>query len=437
MAAATTSNNANFLLRVYSRGNIAPFERVLTRFLDWLKDVPNEPAIGSERRFPIKIQSPQATGAAAEGSVFPDVYPPEYLQATVLPINIVGALGISDQAIAQARDEGTWGPTMLADLITDTIKNTLMNINRLTAAGHGTGRLAVVQTSTVASTTFVCRNPEHVVQLREGMHIDFFDTDTGGSKQGATEEITSINFETRTVTIGNARTLTATWGVYQALTASVSTYGVAPNGVRNIADDGTLSSAIYGITRSVNPQVNATVLSNGGVLRSYSETLMRTAVQRSWFQGAEGGYAPDAILCNRGIVGEYLKNTIPDRRYNVMASSTETPKYRTGYDESQVGYQWNGKFLPFLIEGDYPDREFVVLNKSGFRRHITRELTWIGDGTGDGTQDAAYLLQAPSSTTYSFNKLAGCQWLGNQSHRQDKFLTRVVDIADSEMAGDP
>src|SRR5262245_32371795 len=145
MAVATTSNNANFLLRVYSRNNIAPFERVLTRFLDWLKDVPNEPAIGSERRFPIKTRSPQAVGAAAEGSVFPDVFPPQYLQATVTPVNIVGALGISDQAIAQARDEGTWGPTMLADMITDTIKNTLMCVNRLTAAGHGTGRMAVVQ----------------------------------------------------------------------------------------------------------------------------------------------------------------------------------------------------------------------------------------------------------------------------------------------------
>jgi hypothetical protein len=238
------------------------------------------------------------------------------------------------------------------------------------------------------------------------------------------------------VTLASAVSLTAGWGVYQALTSAVSTYGVAPNGVRSIADDGTLAATIYGITRSTNPSVNATVMSNGGVVRSYSETLMRTAVQRSWFQGAEGGYAPDAILCNRGIVGEYLKNTIPDRRYNVEATSTEVPKYRTGYDENQVGYQWNGKFLPFLIEGDYVDREFVVLNKSGFRRHVTRELSWIGDGTGDGTNQSAYLLQAPSTTTYSFNKYAAAQWLGSISHRQNRFLTRVVDVADTELAGD-
>lgn len=431
MAATTTSNFANFLIRVYSREKFAPFERSLTKFLDSLEDATNEPAVGTGRRFGIRTGDAHAAAAAAEGSVLPDLAQPTVLQAEVTPVSVVAAFGLSEQALVRGVSDGTLNQSILNDHVVMTMRNLLSAVNRLTVAGHGTGRMARVAANTSSATTFTADLPEGALQLRPNMTVDFYDLDTGGSKQGSTNTISAVNYFTRVVTLSSAVSLTAGWGLYKALTTGVSSYGVAPNGLRGIADDGTLQSIIYTLSRSSNPSLNAVVLSSPITPQSFSETLVRKALH---FIELQADVLGTEIWTNLGIISEYLKNTIPDRRYNVSGASI--PNYRTGYNPDDIVFQYGGQKVPFKVDKDYPAREFVVTTKPYFRRHITKKASWVGDGTQEAGSNSPILLQAPSTTTYSFNKIAAMMWDGNISHRQPKLNARVTDVADSELAGD-
>lgn len=435
-APTSTANLPNILTRTYNRENyFAPHERSMAKFYDGTEDFPDGgKPLGVERRWGIRTKDSHAAGGTAESGDLPAFNPPSVLQAAIAAITVAAAVAWSEVMLSVGQGEGILNTT---DIIDDHVKMTTRNImsalNRL-SLGHGTGRMAVVEATTSAATTFVCRNPEHVLQLREGMTIDFFDTDTGGSKQGATETISSINFETRTVTIGNARTLTAGWGVYKALSSTVSEYGIAPTGMRAVVDNATLAASVFGITRSSNPQVNATVLTAGGGTQAYSEKLVRKGLNRIFFStGLEG----EEIWTNRGVVAEHLNHLTGTRVYTV-GPGDNTPKYTIGADQEQIAFQHNGKKIPFKIDPDLPARELAILTRSLFRRHILRKTSWVGDGSGSDGSSSPILMQAPGTgaNTYALQKVAGLVWMGNFGHLQPKANTRITEIADEELAGD-
>jgi hypothetical protein len=431
MAATSTSNFANFLIKVYSREKFAPFERSLTKFVDSLEDATNEAAIGTSRTFGIRTGDAHAVSPAAEGSVLPDLAQATVLQAAITPITIGASFGLTEQALVRGVADGTLNQSILNDSVVMTMRNLLSAVNRYTVAGHGTGRMAVVQDNTSSSLTFTAALPTGAFQLRPNMTVDFYDTDTSGSKQGSTNQIGSINYITRVVTLTAAVSLTAGWGLYKALTTSVSGYGIAPNGLRNIVDDGTLAASIYSLSRATYPQLNANVLTSTVTPQSFSETLVRKALH---LIEIEADVLGSEIWCNLGMISEFLKNTIPDRRYNVTGS--QVPDYKMGYNPDSIVFQYGGQAVPFKVDKDYPAQEFVVVTKPYFRRHITKKASWVGDGTAEAGSNSPILLQAPSTTTYSFNKIAAMMWDGNISHRQPKLNTRVTNVADSELGGD-
>jgi hypothetical protein len=439
MAAGTTSNLSNLLIRVYSRRDwFAPFERKATVFWDSVQEFDNEEPLGVGRYFEIWLQDPHNTGATAESGDLPSLSQPVVVQGNVAAIQISAAFGLSELLLSAGQRGGVFGSDVLHRHVETVTRNLMSNINRLTVAGHGTGRLAVIDATTSAVATFVARVPEHVLQLRNGMKIDFFDVDSSGSKQGATQTINFINFDTRTVTIDASRSLTAGWGVYQALSTSVSTYGVAPNGMRGIVDDGTLAATIFGQTRASFPDLNAQVLASGsGGLgtQPYSEKLVRKGINRVYFTT---GADVDEIWCNRGVIGEHLNHLIGDRIYTVGTGENNVPKYRIGYDLDSLGFQFKGRLIPFKVDEDIPSREMYLVTKSLFRRHVLRPATWVGDESGVDGSANPILMQLPSSSggNYSLAKIAGMVWMGNIAHLMPKATCLIKEISDEELAGD-
>lgn len=428
MAATSTTTFANFLIKVYTRDKFAPFERQLTPFLDSLDDAENDPAIGTSLTFGIQTGDSHAVSPAAEGSVLPDFSAPAVLQAAVTPVSIGATFSITEQMLVRGIANGTLNVSTINQHVVMTMRNLLSAVNRYTVAGHGTGQMAVVNANTSSSTTFNAAAPARAFQLRPGMLVDFYDADTSGSKQGNSQTISYVNYQTGNVTIDSARSLTAGWGVYKALTTGVSGYGIAPNGLRGIADDGTLASSIYSLSRATYPALNATVLTSPVTPQSFSETLVRKALHLIELNADVLG---SEIWCNLGIISEYLKNTVPDRRYNV--SGKEVPSYRTGYNPDDIVFQYGNQKVPFKVDKDYPAQEFVVVTKPYFRRHITKKASWVGDGTAQDGSSSPILMQAPATTSYSYNKVAAMLWDGNISHKQPKLNTRVTDVADSEL----
>lgn len=433
MAATSTSTFAGLLVETFSRDRVfAPFERALAKFHDSTQDWPNEEPLGKGRTFGIRTKDAHSVGAVSESSgTTPTLRQPEVLQANVDAVQIVGAVGWTELMLTAGRGLGSLGPDVLTDHIDMVTRNVTQALNRL-SLGHGTGRLAVVEANTSSATTFVCRNPEHLLQLRNNMTIDFYDTDTGGSKQGATETITDLDFETRTVTI-SSRSLTAGWGVYQALTSAISTYGVAPFGLRAWADNGGLTSTIAGLTRSSNPGVNANVISAASGTLLYSEKLMRKAINRIFFSC---GMEPDEAWTNKGIISEHLNHLVGDRIF-MLTPGDNVPKYRIGHNEMEIGFQNGGNFIPYRCDGDYPDREIVFVKKSMFRRHQLRPMNWIGDDSGVDGVAKAMLLQLPASGGgYELSKVAMLLAMVNYGNRMPKSICSVRTIADEELAGD-
>lgn len=429
----TTANLPNLLTRTYNRERyFAPHERVMTKFLDGVEDFADGgKPLGTERRFAIRTADSHATGGTAESGDLPAFSPPQVLQAAITAIQVSASCSWSELMLLVATGEGTLGEDIIDDHVKMTTRNLMTQLNFLTL-GHGTGRLAVVEAGTVGVTTFVARNPEGVLQLRKGQLIDFFDVDTGGAKQGASYTIVAINFETRTVTLSAVATLTAGWGIYRALSTTVSSYGIAPFGLRGICDNGALTATQFGITRSASPDINATVLNAGGGRQSYSEKLLRKGCNRIFYQT---GLAPDAIWMNEGVRSEHLNALTGSRVYNV--SGNEVPGYRTG-NKMELGHEYNGKFIPFTVEGDLPANELYILTTNLFRRHILRKANWVGDGVGPEGSGSAVLMQMPASSgqSYALGKVAGQLWVGNIAHLQPKANTAEKEIFDEELAGD-
>jgi len=434
MGATSTTNFAGLLVETFSRDRVfAPFERSMAKFHTGTMDWESETPLGKGRTFPIRTKDAHATGTVSEASgSTPTLRQPEVLQANVDAVQAVGVCGWTELMISAGQGLGTLGPDVISDHIEMTTRNTMQLLNRMSLQ-HGTARIAVVQDSTIASTTFVARNPEHILMLRDNLMLDFFDVDTGGSKQGATETIQSMDFETRQVTIGNARSLTAGWGIYQALTSAISTYGIAPFGLRAWADDGEFTSSIAGITRSSNPGVNANVITQASGTQPYSEKLMRKAINRIFFAC---GLEPDEAWTNKGIISEHLNTLVGDRRFT-LAPGDNVPKYRIGYREEEIGFQNGGTFVRFMCEGDLPDREIIFIKKSMFRRHQLRAVNWIGDDSGVDGVARAVLMQLPASGGgYELSKIAILLGMTNYGNRMPKSICRVSAISDEELAGD-
>ena len=432
-AGVTTSTLAGLLTEAFTRDTtFAPHERKFAKFNEMTQEWPSDTPLGKGRTFGIQTKSSHATGAASEASgVLPTPRSPEVIQANVDAVQIAASFSISELMLAVSKGEGSLGPDGVAMLVKGTTEDAVCALNRL-SLGHGTGRLAVTE-NTTTSATQVMRNPEGTWQLRENMIVDIYDTDTGGSKQGNTLTINSIDDSTRTVVFSASLTGTAGWGVYQAQTASVSTYGVAPFGLRAWGDNGALTATIAGITRSASPGINANVISASTGTLAYSEKLVRKAINTVKRAGQP---LPDAAICNDGIISEHLNHLTGDRLYTVGVGES-TPGYKIGFDPAKIGFQYGGAFIPYTPDNDFPAREIVFFKKALFRRHELRKLNWLGDQAGGEGFPQAMLMQLPASGgSYELAKIAGLLAMVNYSNKMPKSIVSIRTIADEELAGD-
>ncbi len=437
MAASSQANLPNILITNYSReAYIAPHERFMAKFYDSTQDWSGGKEPGLNLKWGIWTKDSQAAGAVADGGNFPDFNPPTVLQGTLTVKEVAAAMSLTERMLAQGASEGAiWLANVVDTHVKMTTRNFMQALNRH-SLGHGTGRMAAVEAGTSSSTSFVARLPEHVLQLRRGMQIAFYDTDTGGSKQGATETIQSINFETRTVTIGNARSLTAGWGVYKATGTSTDEYGIVPMGLRGINDNGTLTASLFGITRSASPEINASVLNAGGgasSLQSYSEKLVRKGIHRLEFYA---GFEPEEIWTNRGIISEHLNHLTGNRMYTI-GPGENVPKYKIGANESELAFHYGGKDIPFKVDTDLPARELHIIVKSLYFKNVLKKPTWLADDSGPEGQSTPYLFQAPGGTnSYALQKVAGMHALLDFGHKQPEVGCAITQLSDEELAGD-
>jgi hypothetical protein len=434
-----TAAVANILATTYSREKyIAPHERHMTPFLDTVEEFDNggEP-VGSSRKFEIVTKDSHSSGAQAEAASWPTFITPASLQGSITAKPVNAAVAWSDLMLAVGQGEGLIHQLDIIDrYVQMTVRNLMSNLNRL-SLGTPTAYITTVQDTTDTLTTFVAANPEGVLGLREGMIIGF--DNASGTFQGNTQQIVSINFETRTVTIDAARTLTAGWRVFKATvdtgaTASTSNteYNKGLSGLRATVSNGDYGTALFGITRSSDPQINATVVAPTTGTQSYSEALVRKLYNRVRFSNDQ---EPTEAWCNQGVLSEHLNYLTPNRLYTV-SSSEKVPGYGIGHDEAKLGFHFGGKFIPFKVDRDLPARELYLITKENFRKHILRKANWYGDNVGPDGSSSPQLLQMPATSNYAAAKIACLGWMGELANVQPKANAVARKVYDAEVAGD-
>lgn len=438
MAATSSSNFANILKRAYTDENhFTPFEQAETPFYsELLEGAVNKRPDGAGFYFSLRTGDSHSTGTAtSETAVFPDAgqptaYPPVVSQSTIL-----GTFSITEAMMELGKTtRGAFNGSVLNDAVTMTTRNTLFELNRLLVAGHGTGRMGTVE-STVTAATFTAALPESNLQFRRGQLIAQYDTDTGGTQSGNTVKVLSVDYQARTVLTDESIAWTAGYSIFRATSETVNSYGGAVNGLRNIGDNGTLTSTLFGLTRSTSYGLNAAVITSGSGstgTQPFSEALIRNSVMRSSYNA---GTDLDEIWMNMGIAFEHLNEQIQNKMF--IISNSSVPDYPIGYKQKNVGgINMGGRQVPYRIDKVYPTRECIAVKKSDFRKLELRKLSWLGDDSGPGGSEAVQLLQGITSSSYNLTKVACMCWMGNMAYLYPGNIVRITEIADNFLAGD-
>jgi hypothetical protein len=376
MAASTITLLSTSLKTTYSEKFFAAMQNAQTPILSDLEECPDQPIYGVGWNFPFHLSSPQNWLLNSEGGEMGTPTQRAEIQGTVNACEFIGYFQITEMLINAGKGAGAFG-NELDRHTNETTDDVTMAMQRLFTISHGTGRLAVVDsTATLAeystsSNIFYAKNNEGVVALMEGETIAFYDSDSGGSIAASTaRKITNIDRQTRKVTVdGAAINFAADWGVYRA-----GSYGQLVNGVRGLNDDGTHGAAIHGQTRSSYAQLNCQKIDLGGkpldedTMRRMCDSILRV------------GGAPDRIITNMGGVNAYLTISDGDRRYQMSGSGTA--KRNLGYVPGDLLFSYHNGNIPFKMNTNLPGGEMNFVTWKRWMKFTNRKLGWLEGDRG-------------------------------------------------------
>lgn len=415
------------LLRLYSRNDLfEPCERSVPRFWDEMADAEDESPGGAGLFFEIIGASGGAQGNPAEGGDWTAPRTRLGVQCSVTPAQTDSSFEISSKFLDAAAGKGSFRGDPENDAVVEATKGLFSYQDRLLGCGHGTGRLAIVDT-TSAGTTVTLRKPEMAFQLRRMQPIDFVNTDTGGTVQ-ATRTIQSIDWAAGTMVVSSAVSVTAGWGVYQA-----DVYGnPLPNGLRNIVDDGDFATSIFGVSRTApNDFLNARVMDGSGGLQDYSEHLVSELLdQLTW----EQELVPTQLRCNSGILGEWRRETVNDRIY-IADNKPFKPLTGSnhGDDKGKNGpkFTYGTHLIAFAEDKNLPARELYALYMPAWRKHILSKAEFAKNG-------GKILFQKPAAggETYAHAYLGNMKLDMNISCRKLSAQGKLSNIRDRSAARD-
>jgi hypothetical protein len=416
------SNFTNSLRRIYNDEFYEIHLNVNAPFYQLLQTLKNVAADGAGFYFPFYLATPQNQGFIADGGNLPSTVARTEVQAFIQVAMIVNSFEIGFILEAAGNANAAFNKGEIKRHMWEATTDATKHLNRCMAFAHGTNRLAVVNGTVAASSTWVGALPYGVLGLRQNMRLDFYNLDTGGAIQLASQQISiTPSRATNTVTMTAPVSLTAGWGAYNQ-----GDYGNGINGLEGIVDNGVFLTNIHNQSRSTQPGLNSTVLSNGGNLRPLSELLLiRLANEVLQNSGQE----IDALLMNSGQIEQYINFVLPNRRYNVTGKGV--PAYQTGFQEGTLEFLWGGgKVCEIKCMEDIVPRNVFGVTKAMLGRNDVRKLSWYDDM-------GPILRQGVGSTGYRASKIGTIGYIGNWGTRMPAAHGVIRDLSDPELCGDP
>jgi len=422
---STLGGLQNSLKRIYDPDYFELHQNYRAPFYQMIQQSKNHEADGEGAFWPFYLETPQNMGSPAEGGALPPVKSRTEVQARVRPIQFINSFQISFILAAVGTKRGSFSKTEIQRHMWESTTDVTKHMNRVMAGSHGSGRLCQVQDATVATASFVAKLPQGTLLIRPNMLLDVYTLDSGGviSSTGAATQIkvNSVVPATRTVNLATALTLSANEHVYV-----YPDYNNTSNGLLGLVDDGTFLTTIHNQSRSSFPGLKATVLDNGGVLRPQTEELLIDGASQTL---QNSGQEIDCLLMNSGQIRQYLKNVIPQRRYNVNGKGV--PAYQTGAREDDLQFLWGGKTCHIKRMEDISPRNIFGITTSLIRRFEVEKLDWYDHGGGQILAQgvgASGRTTTQEATIYSVTNIGNLQPNGH-------FVIR--DLLDPQLCGDP
>lgn len=310
----------------------------------------NHPWSGFQVVRPLKVRRNQGIGATSDGGLLPDIGRQGTVQALIPAKYNYLRFGITGPMIAASKsDVGSFvrGASFELDEGYNDLRST---VNRQ-LSWDGTGDLATVNTTVVASTSVVLAGRESTEPalkfLDVGATLDIYTAAGVVVQQGVT--ITAI-------TAGSATSLTATVTFDQAVSSTATdvlvyagSFGNELQGLLTQLDG--LTTTVFNVDRSLYPSAQ------GNVIDLSAAALSLDALQRAEdLAEGRGGRGVNALYSDFASRRMYQKLLTADKRYvNVV-------KGDGGFSSVDKNYlEWNGK--PWVADKDCPTRIFFLPDK--------------------------------------------------------------------------
>lgn len=325
------------------------------------------PWSGAQVVRPLKVIRNPGVGATSDGGILPQIGRQTTVQALIQARYNYLRFGVTGPMIeASKSDVGSF--VRAASFELEEGYNDLRSDCNRQMSWDGTGTLARVNTSAVATTSVVLKGREDTEPalkfLDVGSYVDIYTT--GGSVVQSGLTIVSISS-------GDASSSTATVVFDQAVTASADTiliransYGMEIQGILTQLDGGT--STVYGINRA------SYIQTQGNEVDCGSNPLALNYLQRAEDEAQRrGGKGINAIYSDFVSRAYYQKLLTPDKRYvNVI-------KGDGGFSDLDKNYlEWNGK--AWVADKDCPTRIFFLPEKM-IEKYVLSEMAFA-DETG-------------------------------------------------------
>lgn len=424
MAESTITTSANALRRAYVPGFFKALEDHSLNLWKLTSEFQQSQSIGEGLYFPFIGYSPKNTSGSSTGNtLFRDTAQRAQVQGVVAPVEIAGSFKISALLKNVGTKDGAFNGGEYAQHVEETSQDLAKILNRYAASSHGTGRLAVVET-TVTSASFVCEcsetNPYGVSNLMLGDKISNYTADSAGSVINDDFEIIGIDPDTRTVTVDASATWTAGTHIYKA-----GLYGIAMNGMRNLIANVSTAATIHGQARTLQ-YLNAVVknIYSSGSPRDLTEEDVRQTLNR--IKG-NGGSGLDTLAGNPGVGDSYLRINASLRQYNVPIGQA-FDRQVLGKDPTKMTFGYEGSNLRFFQDQNLLPRSLYLLKKGSLRKFEAMPMGWFDD---DGKMLRQVVGSSGSYVGHRAAWEAQMGWQGNLGVQEPNQLGVILGVLDT------
>ena len=342
----------------------------------------NYPWSGLQVQRPLKVRRNPGIGATSDGGILPPVGSQTTVQATIAAKFNYLRFGLTGPMIAASKSNvGSFVRSASFEL-EEGYNDMKSNANRQ-MSWDGTGTLARVNTTVVASTSVVLKGREDTEAalkfLDVGSFVDIYTSAGVAVQTGLT--ITAISS-------GNANTSTATVTFDAAVSAVADTiiiqsgsWGNEIQGILTQLDGAT--TTVFGIVRAsyLQTQGNVIYATSDGTSTGIDQALNLTYLQLAEDEAERrGGRGVNAIYSDYVSRRYYQKLLQADKRY------VNTVQGDGGFSSKDKNYlEWNGK--PWVADKDCPTRIFFLPDKY-IEKYVLSEMAFADD-TG-----SMYIAQA-------------------------------------------